>query len=164
MQLRLTSLLALLLILPLAACGGSHDPEGLTRQGYAELNSGRDADAEATFRRALEGLDPAHPQYLRAQLGLAQAQAARDPEGTKQRFLDLARTHPVEEVDYQRVAGALTSARHFEAATDLVVAGMTRFPESPRMVELRDHVGDSAQRAGSDVPDSLKGLGYVGSD
>lgn len=148
----------------LPACGGGSDPAELTRAGYSQLNSGNAQEAQASFERALASLQPGDPEYVRASLGLAQVLAARHPTRAKELFLELSAKRLVQEGDFRLVAGALVSARHFEEATALVQVGMTAFPESPRMAELRDFVGDSAQKMGSEVPAALKGLGYVGSD
>ncbi len=155
-------LLCLVLLLP--SCGGGADPAELTRAGYSQLNSGNAQAAQTSFERALTSLQPGDPDYVRASLGLAQVLAAQDPARAKQLFLDLSAKGLVQEGDFRLVAGALVSARHFEEATALVQVGMTAFPESPRMAELRDYVGDSALKMGSEVPAALKGLGYVGSD
>lgn len=156
--------LTLLLTLALSGCGGGGDPTEQTRAGYAQLNSGNPAAARVSFERALEKLQPSDPDYARAALGLAQVVAASEPARAKELFLGLARAQAVQENDYQLVARALVAGRHFNEATALVEAGMKAFPESPRMAELRDHVGDSALRTGAEVPAGLRGLGYVGSD
>ena len=159
-----TLLPALALALAAVGCGGPDDPASLTREGYTRLNSGDRAAAQESFEDALAALEPSDPTYLRARLGLAEAKAEDAPGEAKQIVLELSRTHELEEVDFQRVTTVLVGSGHFEEATELVVAGMQAYPESTKMAELRDHVGDAASRSGEGVPDSLKGLGYVGSE
>ena len=130
---------ALLLALVLPACGGADDPVELTRAGYSQLNSGNADGARESFEGARALLQPSDPEYVRATLGLAQvlAQSSSKEDAARARdtFLELARGGAVEQGDYRIVAGALVSKRHFEEASALVEAGMTAYPESPRMAE-----------------------------
>ncbi|MFN0244351.1 MAG: hypothetical protein ACKVWV_15800 [Planctomycetota bacterium] len=151
----------------LAACSGSSDPKALTDQGAAALTSGDARAAAQHFEDALKHMDAKHPDFLRASMGRCQALARQDAKRAKTDFLALAKTHSnrVREPDFGLIVGELVKKGALAEATEVVTAGMTMFPESPKMAELRDKVGDAA-KASSD-PDSmkaLKGLGYAGGD
>jgi hypothetical protein len=146
------------------ACAGS-DPKALTDAGSAALNSGDARGAVASFDRALEHMDAAHPDYLRASLGRCQALARFDSGRAKDDFLSLARAQPskVREADFTALATELVHRGAIAPAVSLAEEGMKMFPESPSMKSLRDFVGDAAKKASDPAAlQRLKGLGYAG--
>ena len=159
-----TALAALLCLL--AACGGG-DPKEATDRGQAALGSGDGKSALESFEAALACLAPGDPDWLRASVGRCQALARLDPARAKTEFLALARAHPgtVGEQDFAIVVGDLIAHGGILEAIDVVEAGSARFPESPRMLALREQVVAASQRARDPgAMQRLKGLGYVGDE
>jgi hypothetical protein len=156
--------LAPLLACLLFSCGRS-DPKALTDAGSAALNSGDAKGAISSFDRALEHMDPSHPDYLRAWIGRCQALARIDPGRAKDDFLALARSQParVHEQDFAAVATELVRRGSIAPAVAIAEEGMRMFPESPAMKSLRDTIGDAARKASDpEALRKLKGLGYAG--
>lgn len=153
-----------LVLCSLAACGGS-DPKALTAAGAKALNSGDPKGAIASFDRALEGMKPNDPDFLRASIGRCQALARTEPARARTDFLELAKAHPerVREPEFVAVAMELASRGSIGDASAIAEEGMKRFPNAAEMLALRDRIGDAAKEAGD--PESLKamkGLGYTG--
>ena len=161
-----TTAQALALALPLfAACSGSADPEQLTRDGVTALSSGKAEEAYALLDKAVHAMEPSHPKYGQAAVNRCCALAATDSAKAKDEFLKLAGEHAslVEERDYEMVADAMRQRKSFEEAIAVLAAGMERYQESPKLVALRDTIGDEAKASGdSSALDAIKGLGYVG--
>jgi tetratricopeptide (TPR) repeat protein len=147
------------------ACGGSSDPHALTDSGAAALNSGNPKQALSDFDQALEHMDPANPDFLRAKIGRCQALARTDAARAQTEFLALAKdpAAKVGEQDYATVALDLVKSNAIGPAVAIAEAGIRRYPESPTMKNLRDKVGDAAKKANDpDAMKKLKGLGYAG--
>jgi hypothetical protein len=154
----------LLSALVLTACSGS-DPKSLTQAGYDALGRGDEVAALSKFDSALEGLEPAHPGYLRAVLGRCSALAKSDPLRARVSFLDVARAVPdqVTEDDYGFLCDMLIRAEAGVEAVEVMHAGMGHFPGSAKMQAIHDAVWDAANRA--KTPDALRrfaDLGYTG--
>ena len=161
-----TTLLLPLLALPLlaASCAGAKDPAALTDQGYAELQAGDWADARASFEKALEDLDPADPQFVRAKLGQVEALVKLEPEAARDEFVSLAKAQPgrIEAKDFSFVAGKLTAERAFQPAIDVLHMGLTAHAESPKLHEVLESVKEQAQKTGDSAAIAqLKSLGYL---
>ncbi len=155
---------SLLLACLIASCGGS-DPKALTDAGSTALNSGDAHGAVASFDRALEHMDTANPDYLRASVGRCQALARIDPKRAEGDFLALAQAQPsrVREPDFTVVATELVRQHAIASAVAVAEAGMRSFADSPSMKTLRDLVGDAAKKASDpEALKRLKGLGYAG--
>ena len=151
--------------LAVLACGGSPDPRALTDSGSAALNSGDPKTALSDFDKALEHMDPASPDFLRAKIGRCQALARTDAARAQTEFLALAKdpSAKVGEQDYATVALDLAKSSAIGPAVAVAEAGMKRYPESPAMKSLRDKVGDAAKRANDpEAIKKLKSLGYAG--
>ena len=95
--------LSLILLLLVAACGGSSaDPSpgssaeirAKTGEGFAALGKGDAKTALSKFDAALVGLDSTNPEYLRASLGRCEALAKTDGEAAKKAFLELVAKVP----------------------------------------------------------------------
>jgi hypothetical protein len=154
----------LLLTLLIGSCGSS-DPKALTDSGSAALNSGDAAKAVSEFDSALQHMDVAHPDYLRASVGRCQALARIDPKRAKDDFLTLARAQPtrVRDADFAAVGTELIRRGAIEPAIEIAETGMKMFPESPVMKHLRDTFGDAAKLTKDpEALKRLKGLGYAG--
>ena len=147
-----------------AACGSS-DPKALTDDGAAALNSGKAKEALADFDRALQHMDSAHPDFLRASIGRCQALARTDAARAQTDFLALAQ-NPSAKVgaqDYTTVALDLVQSRAIGPAVAIAEAGLKRFPDSKAMKTLRDKVGAAAKKAHDpEAMKKLQGLGYAG--
>jgi hypothetical protein len=155
-------ILAGLLVL---ACGGSSDPRALTDSGASALNSGDPKKALSEFDKALEHMDAANPDFLRAKIGRCQALARTDAARAQADFLALAKdpAAKVAEQDYATVALDLVKSNAIGPAVAVAEAGMKRYPESPAMKSLRDRVGDAAKKSNDpEAMKKLKGLGYAG--
>lgn len=164
---RPTQFLTVSLLCLTAACSGSSDPKALTDQGQAALTSGDARGAAQHFEDALKHMNAAHPDFLRASMGRCQALARQDPKRAKDDFLALAKQHSdrVKDADFGLITGELVKKGAIVEATEVVTAGMKMFPESPKMVVLRDQVGDAAKKsADPEAMKQLKGLGYAGGD
>lgn len=159
--------LLLALTLSLAACGGGgSDPVALSEQGEQALGSGKYAEAAKHFEGALAALggQSSGDQYLRARLGLIEANAFIAPERARDDFLDLARTsQDIGPADYARIGGRLNDAKSPEIAIEVVDAGIKANPESPVLVKVLEQIEAEARRSGNtSVMDKLGGLGYLG--
>jgi len=149
------------------SCGGSSDPASQVNAGYGALNAGNPTDAVARFDAAIEAMggDVSHAEYLRAALGRVEALAAVDPGAARNGLLALASELPgaIGDADYNRIGGLLASGGHFDAAIDVMDAGMKAFPESGHLAALLDNIKEAAEGSGaSGALDRLKGLGYIG--
>ncbi|TDJ67510.1 MAG: hypothetical protein E2O39_14665 [Planctomycetota bacterium] len=148
----------LALTLSIAACGGGTGDA--KEAGFQALQSGDFADAAGHFEQALATRSPSDEDYVEIAVGHCQALAHIDPAQTKTTFLALG--DQVTPKDYSIVVVELVAVREFVTAIDILEAGVTRFPESPKMSVIKDRVvkaslevGDSAALA------KLKGLGYL---
>lgn len=159
-------LLPLALALPLlAACSGSADPAQLTRDGIAALNAGKPEEAYSKLDDAVAAMEPSDPKYGQAAVNRCRALAHTDAAKAKAEFVELAAAHAsvVEERDYEMMADTLRSRGKYAEAIDVLAAGMERYKESPKLVALRDAIGDEAKSSGDSAAlDAIKGLGYVG--
>ncbi len=153
-----------LLLLPLAACGGSGDSRSLISEGNTKLNSADYAGAVASFDSAIASLTAAD-EALRQDAVLGKCEALAHVDGAKSQteFLALADQGGIDYSSYNRVAVALTSAAQFEQAVAVLTHGMEKFPEEAKFAKLRDKIGDAAKNAGNSAAmEALAGLGYVG--
>lgn len=149
----------------LSACGGG-DPKELTDQAFAALNSNDMSKAADLFEEALSkiGNDPAHPEYLRAKLGLIEAIAAANPKRAREEFERLAAAHPEDITDreYNRIALRIAEGDLGEAIV-LAKRAKELYAESPHLAKLVDDLGRRAETSGDAADlEALKGLGYVG--
>jgi len=164
---RTLAALATALPLLLAACGGSSDPGALADSGQKALGSGDYSAALADFEKAVDAMggDTSHQDYVRARLGAVEALTQIDASRAKSEFLELADAHSdrVNDRDFNRIGGRLGSAGNVNEGTELVQAGLKRYPESEHLKKLVQRLGDMAQQSGdSEALEALKGLGYVG--
>jgi hypothetical protein len=160
-----TPSLLLALVLSLASCGGAADPKSHNEQGYQALNSGKHAEAASHFESALAALgsDTKSDQYLRAALGLVEANVNVNPEKARDDFLALARANSssIGAEDYSRIGGMLANAKKCKPALDVVDAGIKAFPETPQLAKLIEKI--TADCAGdAETMSALEGLGYLG--
>ena len=160
------SVILLLLLTALPACGGSTDPKTLTEEGYAALGASDSAGALAEFEAALAeiGADTAHPQFMRAKLGAIEARIRLDPAAAKQEFLDLAAGMPskVTAKDFSYFGQRFAGAGEYMAAVDLLDAGMKAHAESPDLKQLQQAIKTAAEQAGAtDALEKMRGLGYI---
>jgi len=155
------ALAALLVTLPLAACGGgASDPGQLTSEGYQALGSGDAKAALEDFQTALAGLEAGTPEYQRAKMGEIEALIQLDPKRAQETMLALGSA--ADESQYATVGNKLTGAGHFLEAIAVLDAGMKRYAESPKLKALLDQVKVEAEKQGdSGALDALKGLGYL---
>jgi hypothetical protein len=157
--------LPILAVLSVLACGGSSDPRELTDAGAAALNSGDPKKALSDFDRALEHMDPSHPEFPRASFSRCQALAGIDPARAKDEFLKLARIPAarVAEPEFTTIAMDLVMRHAIGPATEVAETGLRMYPESPAMKTLLDKVGDAAKKANDpEAVKKLKSLGYAG--
>jgi hypothetical protein len=150
--------LLLALLLPLGACGGaSGDPK---EAGYQALQSGDYAAAAADFEKALAARSPSDADYVEVAVVHCQALAHVDPAKTKTTFLALG--DQVTDKDYSSVVVELVDVKEFQVAIDILEAGVTRFPESPKMELIKDKVVKASLETGDPaLLAKLKGLGYL---
>lgn len=151
----------------LAACGGSGDPRTQVDEGSKALNSGDYSTAVERFESALAamGSDASSPDWLRAELGAAQARVHLDAEQAKEQFLGLASGHPskITPDHFSLIGSRLGDAGHLKEAIAVLEVGLESHPESPHLKALLNELGKKAESSGdSGALDSLKGLGYVG--
>lgn len=156
MRTQLPVLLAL--TLSLAACGGgSGDAK---EDGFQALQSGDYADAAADFEKALATRGQSDADYVEVAVGQCQALAHVDAEKAKTKFLALG--DQAADKDYSIVVAELVTAKELLVAVEVMEAGVTRFPESPKMQQLKDKVVKASQESGDpDALAALKGLGYL---
>jgi len=151
-------------LLFLAACGGSGST-ALSSEGFAALGKGDAQGALAKFDAALDGLDSAHPEFLRASIGRCEALAKIDGQKASKSFLDLASKMPakVGEDDYSLICSRLLQGGFTLEAIDVMDAGRKRFAGSKKMEETLVAVQAAAKKQSSpDALNKLKGLGYAG--
>ncbi len=168
MRLKLLFAPCLLAALLASSCGSS-DPAELTKQGYAQLNTGDAKSALASFEKAIEaiGSDQAHANYVRAHLGAAEATIATDAVRAKDRFLELARALPsrVTDADYSLFGSKLAGQKQYLPAIDVMDAGLKAHSESPHLVAFRDQLVQQASSAGDSAAIAkLRQMGYLGGD
>jgi tetratricopeptide (TPR) repeat protein len=162
-----TLLLASLALLATSCGGGSSDPAELTSNGQKALGTQDFASALADFEAALAAIggDTSHPSYLRAKLGAVEARSASDAQAAVDELIELAGAMPgkVSDRDYNRIAGRMGDAGHFEQAIALLAKGKEEYPESAHLDKLGNRLADEAKKSGdSSALDALAGLGYVG--
>jgi len=161
MNARLTAVLALFLF----ACGSS-DPRALIDEGATALNSGKYAEAAASYEKALAALgeNKSDAQYKMAKLGHVQAGARLDAASAKTEFLSYAQGNSqVSDSDYSKVASKFGDAGKFAEAIEILEVAKKAYPESPHLEALVKELGDRAKQSGSnEALDKLKGLGYIG--
>jgi hypothetical protein len=161
----LSTVRTLALVLPLfvaAAC--SDDPKSLTNDGQAALNSGDARGAVTAFEKALAKMDASNPDFLRAAVGRCQALARIDGKKAKDEFLALAKAQPgkVLDVDFHIVVSEFVNAGNFLDAIDVMKTGIDLFPQSKKMVEIKEAVVAASKKMGDPaVLSKLKGLGYI---
>ena len=158
--------IVVLAALLLGSCAPS-DPKTLTDEGASALGAGDAAKAQESFEAALTGIDPSHPEWLRASIGRCQALARRDGPAAKKAFLELATAHPsrVNEQDFSLVVSELVQHDAIVEAIDVMDAGVKLYPESPAMQTIKEKVlAASSKSKDAGALEKLKGLGYVGSD
>ncbi len=150
--------LALALALSIAACGdGSGDAK---EAGFQALQSGDFAEAAGHFEQALATRSSSDDDYVEIAVGHCQALAHVDASQAKTTFLALGDL--VTDKDYSIVVVELVNVREFEVAIDILEAGVTRFPESPKMLLIKDKVVKASQESGDPaLLEKLKGLGYL---
>lgn len=156
--------LALLLPLVTVSCGGSADAAELNSKGSKALNSGDAKGALESFQAALEHLEPGTPDYMKAKSGeidaLIQLGQAEQAKGAL-----FALGSQADENMYSAVASKMYAAKHNAEAIAVLDAGLKLHAESPQLKALMDKVIADAQKQGdTGTLDSLKGLGYVGTD
>ncbi len=159
------SLLLVLPLLLLGACGGGGDPTELTNEGSQALASGNAQQALDCFAGALEGLDRADPLYKRARLGEVEAKILVNPDAAKASFLVYATESPeqLDARDYHKVGTKLSDKNALLAAVEVLGAGLKRFPGDAKIDEALELTQAAAQRSGdTSALDALKGLGYAG--
>jgi hypothetical protein len=152
-----------------SACGGRSDPRTLVDEGSKALSSGNYSSAAKCFESAVTelGSDTSSPDWLRAQLGLTQANVHLNPAKAKDGFLALAAANPgkITPDHFSLIGSRLGDAGHLMEAVAVLQAGMAAHTESPHLKALMDDLGRKAENSGdSGALDSLKGLGYVGED
>ena len=149
--------------LALAACGGVSDPGTTTLEGYAALSGGDDATAAELFASALDAMDPSHPSYERARLGLVEANVERHPSVAAEEFLALAaESDSIDASEYARIGRLLADAGASIEAGSVVNAGIEAYPDEASLAAVHaivqaraKEVNDPAQRA------ALESLGYL---
>jgi hypothetical protein len=158
------NLLSILVLLPLAACGGD-SPKQLTDMGVQALAGGQAREAQGRFEEALQGLRPTDPDFVRATLGRVQALARLKPEAARDAFLTFSRENKtlVQESDYGMVVSELLRAGASMEAIDVMDAGMKAYPASAQMKAVQKQVTEAAKQSKDPAGlNKLKGLGYVG--
>ncbi len=162
-----TPSLLLPLALTLASCGGAADPKSHNEEGYQALNSGKHAEAADHFEAALAALgsDTQSDQYLRAALGLVEANVHVDAEKAKDDFLALARANSstMGPEDYGRIGGLLATAKKPLLAVVVVDAGIKAFSETPQLEKIMEKIRSDAEKSGDDATlNAMSSLGYLG--
>ncbi len=158
-----TTLLALGLALPLAACGGGGSPADLTDDGYAALNSGDPSTARSKFEDALEGLAETDAGYMRAKMGHIEALVRTDPGAAQEEFLALASSTELKALEYRKIGSQLMNEKAFTEATAVLDAGYKKFPDDDKFKAVIDQLAEAAAAAGdAEAMSGLEGLGYIG--
>jgi len=159
--------LLLSLAAPLSACGNAPDPHALVESGLRELRSGDPGAAAADLSRALPDLAPEDPDFVRAQVGLAEALAPFEPAAAQEGFLAFAGEHPdlAPSRLYRAVAEAMFKAGARVEAIDVLGVGLQRFPQATELEQVQTEL--KVQARASATPEEvarLRSLGYLGGD
>ena len=157
--------LALALALSIAACGsGSCDAK---EAGYQALQSGDFEGAVTSFEEALATRSMDDADYVEVAVGHCQALAHVDAAKTKTTFLALG-DHTTDK-DYSIVVAELVSESEFEVAIEILAAGVARFPNSPKMQQVKERVGktmeiaiqESANPEATKARKAIEAMGYT---
>ena len=166
---------SLLLALPIlaASCGGSADPTDLTKAGETSLGSQDSAAAAQSFDAALKaiGTETAHPMYVRAKLGLAEAFASTDPNQSQTIIAALLKELPGKVTAKEIIA--VMNKMSESSADDAIGAtiatlklAIDEFPDAKAKLDvLGNFLKAKAEKAGdTGGASALDGLGYTGGD
>jgi hypothetical protein len=166
---------SLLLVLSafMASCGGSSDPKALTSSGETSLGTQDWASAAGDFEAALKaiGADTAHPMYVRAKLGMAEALGSSNPAESKSILTELQKALPGKATvdDWIKIMNAMAGSTNDDAISVTAAAialAQKNFPES---LDSLDEIGamlakKAAESGNEDAASALDGLGYTGGD
>ena len=145
------------------ACFAKPSSAELVDSAMIELNSGDPGQAAALLDRALAGMEPDDPDFVRAQSALAAALAPFEPDLAADRFLAFGRAHPdLTSGDlYRATAEAVHRAGAAVQATSILHAGIERYPEDTALAAAMESMV-ARSRNDEDLLAHLDGLGYLG--
>jgi len=152
------------LIWTFAGCG-KKDPRALTDEGMSAMNGGDAKAALVAFDGALQAMDTANPEYMRAAVGRCQALARVDPAKGSADFLELAKANPtkIKDQDFHVVVSELVRVRKFKDAVDVMIEGHHMFPASEKMLKIKDAVIAESLKAKDEAAiEALRSNGYIG--
>ncbi len=165
----------LLLALPIlfAACGGSADPDQLTKDGESALGNHDVTAAASHFDEALAaiGADTTHPMYVRAKLGMAEAFAGSDPGQSQSILTELQKSlgAKVTASDFIRVMNKMsesTADGAIAATAATLKVALAAYPDARAKLDTigRFLNAKAAKSGDTEGASALDGLGYTGSD
>jgi hypothetical protein len=164
-RLALTSLPAL--ILTLASCG-SGDPR---QAGLRAIQAGEWSKAIELLDEAIADRSTDSPIDVEVAMGRCFALAHIDAARAKTEFDVLVAAGKTRVADYEMLLDHLLAAPDLEPATQVLDAGMHRFPGDPSMEKIKKQlVSETTRRSKGNDPaaeralNSLKSMGYLGGD